>query len=887
LRLYALLEGAVGLFCLATPWLFELIESAYVALHPALQASPLLVRLARFGLSMLVLLPPTMLMGGTLPALTRALMRRLDDLGSHVATLYGTNTIGAMLGAVAGGFLLIPAVGMRQSIYLTAVLNLAIALVTWALSVAWERASPVREALAVQAQPLARPRPGYLWLLVAYGCAGAASMVYEVGWTRVLSLSIGTSTYAFSLMLAAFLAGIGLGSITLARRGPVGVDRLRDPLMAFGLVEVGIALLATALTPALDRLPFTFLALYRAVGPRFWLLQGGGLLVAFVVMLAPALLMGYAFPLVTRLATESLGVVGRRVGSVYAANTLGTVIGSFAAGFVLIPALGARWALAVGVGLNLLVGAGYAVSALRRAPRLAALGLAAAGLTVVAWLVLPGWNRSVLTAGVYVYPYFYLSGDPVQIMHEKEVLYYRDATTATVSVTRVELPGHDAPMISLQINGKTDASTGDLSTQLVLAHLPGLLRPQARSALVVGLASGCTLGAVTLYPGLERIDCVEIEPAMVTASEHFRHINRDCLSDPRVRLILEDARNALLVSDTTYDFITSEPSNPWISGVANLFTREYFELCRTHLSEDGLLCQWLPLYNLTPRDLASILGTFGDVFPECSLWLFPTLTTDAFLVGSRGPLHIDVVAAEQAARGEVLTDLRLAGLGDLWGLLGGYLFGSDLIARLSEQATRHTDDFPILEFTTPMALHTTTPQFSSQEVLLLAMRSTVPVGRCVRAVDGAYEDALSGLQVGPPWSEPEQASLTVQRDPAAWVRHEPTAGLGGRARVRWRLGAGRADILTSVRGLGPERAVPGQPEQPPDGIIPMGEAGAQVWTGPGLPNDARWIARWSCPEQDRIYLIVAHAGAGEPAPPEQALRGLRPLRTVRERAGAP
>jgi len=883
LRLYAGLEGAIGAFCFATPWLFELVERAYVAVHPGVEGSPWLIRLARFALSMMVLLPPTMLMGGTLPALTRALLARLDQVGGRVATLYGINTIGAMVGASAAGFLLIPTVGIRQSVYLAAVLNLGVALVAWALSMVWEReAEPEtepepepQEEPAEDSEPLPPIHPSYAWLLVAYGLCGAASMVYEVGWTRVLSLALGTSTYAFSAMLAAFLAGIGLGSLVLAGRGRIAVDRLARPLLWFGMVELGIGVLVTALTPALDHLPFAFLALFRATGPRFWLLQVGGVGISLLVMLPPALLMGYAFPLVTRLATEHLGVVGRRVGTVYAANTVGTVFGSVAAGFLLIPAIGVRYTLAVGVALNLVVGAAYVIGSMRRAPRPATVGLAVAGLAALSWLVLPGWNRAVLTSGAYIYPGYYLAGPAQALMEAKEVLYYRDALTATVSVTRVTAPVLPEPIVSLQVSGKTDASTGDLSTQLLLAHLPALTHAEARSGLVVGLASGCTLGALQVYPDLERIDCVEIEPAMVEASAFFRDINRDCLDDPRTRLMLDDARNFLLVSRERYDIITSEPSNPWISGVANLFTHEYFTLCREHLTDSGLFCQWIPLYNLAPDDLACILGTFSDVFPECSLWMFPELTTDAFLVGTREPMAIDVVSAAARARDpEVAGDLRAAGVRDLWDLLAGYLFGAEVIAPVAQGARRNTDDQPTLEFTSPMRLHTAQGRLTTQQVLALAVNSSVPVGRCFETQPDAAADRLSGLHAAAWWSAPERPRFSVSRNPATYMSVNRASAVRCRARVTWRLGAGRAEVCAFRRGMMPPTGVPAEPDREPDRALTIGGDTARVWLAPGLPDDAAWMVRWPSTAADRTCVIVAFADAGPPPSPEEALRTL-------------
>ena len=314
--------------------------------HPLIAEQVWALRMVRFFLAAAVILFPTILMGGTLPLLSRALVRTEGHLGTKVAGLYAINTLGAVLGAVAAGFVLIPVMGLRGSVYLAAVLNLAVAAVAYGLHAvqAIQPPAPAEREHEPEVAPVAR---SFHALLIAYGLSGAAALTYEVGWTRILSLAFGTSTYAFSAMLAAFLAGIGLGSLLPATSRRFSVDRLRAPLVWFGILQVAIGASVTLITPVLDRLPFTFLPLFGWLGPKFWALQFAELAVALVVMLLPAALMGFAFPLVTRVATESLGVLGRRLGAVYAANTFGTVVGSFAAGFVLIPAFGVRVALGI------------------------------------------------------------------------------------------------------------------------------------------------------------------------------------------------------------------------------------------------------------------------------------------------------------------------------------------------------------------------------------------------------------------------------------------------------------------------------------------------------------------------------------------------------------
>jgi len=880
LRIYAVLEAGIGLLCFTTPWLFALVERAYVHIHPSLESHVWALRIVRFGLAAAVMFVPTALMGGTLPVLSRAVVRRLGEVGTEVSALYGINTLGAVLGATAAGFFLLPAVGLKGSIYLAAVVNLAIALLAY--SVYLTQAQQAEESTGSGAARGTRSpaagadlpqtegpgsRAAYAGLLVAYGFSGAAALIYEVVWTRILSLAFGTSTYAFSGMLAAFLAGLALGSIVAAGRRWSLIDRLREPLVWFGVIEVAIAASVTFLTPALDRMPFVFLWLFQRIGPRFWALQAAEVSFTFLVMLLPAALMGFAFPLVTRLATEKIGVLGRRLSAIYASNTLGTVVGSFAAGFVLIPLLGARHALAVGVALNGLVGLAYLAAGFARRRALAGVGFGMAALSLVGWLVLPDWNKAVLSSGAYLYAGFFAGPDARQRMEDKEILYYRDALTAAISVTRVQPPGLPKPLISLQINGKTDASTGDLSTQILLAHLPTLLVSQPRYSLVIGLASGCTLGALELHPEFKQIDCVEIEPDMVRVTDFFREWNHDCMKDPRVRMFLNDARNFVLVTKAQYDVLTSEPSNPWISGVANLFTREHFTLCREHLAPNGVFCQWIPIYNLAPEDLRCIVATFRDVFANSSLWIFPALPSDAYLIATPSPLKIDVVdLARRAVRPKIRADLLASGVGDIWDLLSGYLLGPETMEAVSRGARLNTDDFPLLEFSSPMRLYTGAARQTMSNVLHIGASSSPPLGRCGVPTKEGYRSVLAGVTLAPPLRAVSE-KMYVTHDVDSYLSGNTASGVRATVHLACALGHAPLDLYVTrvgnAFGAGEQSL---EPSADPSRMLAVGGHQVSLWDGTRAPLGAAWVARWLCPTRERVYLVRVPSGPQAPSP---------------------
>lgn len=653
----------------------------------------------------------------------------------------------------------------------------------------------------------------------------------------------------------AFLAGLALGSLALATRA---VGRLRSPLLWFGLAQIGIAASVTFLSPLLDRTPFVFLALYRRIGTHFALLESAELLVCLGLLLLPTLLMGLTFPLVARLATGHIGLLGRRLAAVYSANTCGTVLGSFAAGFVLMPLIGVRMTLAVGVALNGAVGLLYVLRSWRMAPRGAATGVALAAATVVAWAVLPDWNREVLTSGAYVYPGAYVGRSAQARMEERTLLHYRDALTATVSVCEVSIRGATEPILSLQVSGKTDASTGDMSTQLLLAHFPILLHPDPRSVLIIGLASGCTLGAVEQHAGLERIDCVEIEPEMVRASGFFREDNHDCLDDPRLRLFIDDARSFALTTSARYDVITSEPSNPWIAGVANLFSLEHFRLCRERLNPGGVFCQWIPLYNLAPADLGCIVKTFRAVFPHSSLWVYPELSTDAFLMGTAEPLAIDVRRlAERLRQPAVIEDVLEAGLADAWDVLGGYLCAAESVEGRIPDAALNTDDMPLLEYSAPLRLHSPAMQETLPLVLGMAAASSPPVGLCDEGLpDGGTRCALAGIRTSAPWSGAIRHGFVVPHPLDRYVTHRLSGGQPAALHLATALGDGTATVDAWRRAMRPGRSVPAPPGGPPHGQAQVGGHSALFWR----LEDGGWLAEWTCGPGRRVFRIAASPG---------------------------
>ncbi|MGC8833103.1 MAG: fused MFS/spermidine synthase [Armatimonadota bacterium] len=711
LRLYGLLEAGIGLYALLVPAVFYAVERAYIGFYRAFDPSFTVLSLFRLVLCITALILPTTLMGGTLPVLSRYFVRSKAKIGAGIGVLYALNTFGAVVGAFSTGFVLIPTIGLRSSTLLAAGINLLVAAVSLRLaaktpSISEEEKSETA-APADEAQPKRTPAASESTiipsvLLLAFGVSGFAAMAYEVAWTRGLEVVFGGSAYAFSTMLTAFLLGLAIGGAVGARLA----DRLKQPERAFVILELIIAATALAVVPVMGRMPLWLLWVFQKMGPGFAPFQTAVAAGCILVMLAPTLCMGAIFPIVGRIYATSLKSISSKVGYLYAANTAGTILGSLIAGFVFIPTIGPERTIGIAASANV-VAAGIVLTTMRLGTTIPSAFQPVSALVGMAILVsaalMPRWDPRITASGLYVYGHELLQGsqfrrNPIAGLKLNRILYYKDGLTASVVVRRLQDEKRVAT--SLAINGKTDASNMDLSTQLLLAHLPMLLRekPVKGNVLVIGLGSGCTAGAVLRYP-VRSVDCVEIEPAVVEASRFFTDINRSYWKDPRLNLIIGDGRNHVMMTPKRYECIISEPSNPWISGVSNLFTREHYQRIRDRLAPDGIFCQWIPAYHMSIRDLKMAVGTLTDVFPHTSLWTYPPIYTDIFLIASMKPLRLNPrELARRAASPTTMPDLEKINIRGLWGILQGFVMGGRDLVAYSFGADRHTDDLPLLEF---------------------------------------------------------------------------------------------------------------------------------------------------------------------------------------------
>jgi spermidine synthase len=703
LRTYALLELAIGIYGLASLSLLRAVHAGYVGLaHRLPFDSPWLVSF-QFWASFLVLLVPTALMGGTLPVAVKGLVRRIDTVGEEVGKLYGINTFGAATGVLLVGFFLLPVLGLRGSVALAALINLAVGFVILRLDAPVEPAAPQSADVSPAAMVASDPPPAdeapspsraLIAILVGgFALSGFAGLALEVAWTRALSLYTGSSVYAFSAVLLAILIGIALGSIMVAR-----ADRVRPVTLGwFAAAQLAAAAATLALVFDYNFLAFTFLHIVSRLAGTYPVLLTFEVLIIVGCLLVPTLCSGAAFPILSRIYVRRSDALSRSLGFLYAANTFGCILGAFAAGFLLIPEIGLRSTVLLCAGFYTLTGA--AVLLANRDSRTLGTFFLVSLLAII--FLLPPWRPELMSAG-----FFRNLIDPKTaaeyVEQERKVLFYREGSLATVAVAQVG-SNH-----SLVINGKVDASDVDeeMDTQTLLAHLPLLFAPRRDSALVVGLGSGTTSGAAALHP-VRSIDCIEIEPVVAQAARHFRHINRDVLSNPRFHLIAADARNYLAATPKRYDVIMSEPSNPWVAGVASLFTVEHFQALRDRLADDGIICQWVQIYQMSPDDLASIIASFVKVFPDGMLWSVSRNNVDVALIAQRHPWKVDFPRLVQRVRDlpEIRAELRRDHLDSPVSVLSYLVLGPQELRRLAATAKLNTDDMPRIEFSAPRNLY--------------------------------------------------------------------------------------------------------------------------------------------------------------------------------------
>lgn len=702
LSVYGLMEILIAVYALLVPLLFRWIDHVYALIWQQLQPGYFSFSLWRFFLSCLVLLVPTTLMGATLPVLAAALVRSSGRDSNSVTRLYACNLAGAIVGTLAAGFVLLPWLGIRTTIGVAAALNVAVGVVAIILQLRAQSQVEIAEPVEVE-ESVAKGERGRFWFFAAL-VSGFVTIGTQVSWTRVLTMIIGSSTYAFSIVVALFLIGLAIGAWLVARKDRS--ERLRSTIM---IVEVVTALSLLLSLFILNEIP----ALLITLGLRLQVSSWSGLLAlqifsATLLILFPAVLMGMVMPLVLVWASSEEKKAVARVGRSYAVNTVGAIGGAFITGFILIPKASTRFTLLFAATCCLIVACvAYRPGSSTRDPALKrslAIGLAFV-LAIVLFIVAPRMNLADLSIGAYDSLVRVLAktregvkeDGPTAVSDVHQLLMYQEGPTATVSVRR------DQDTVSMAINGRTNASDSvyDMPTQVMLGQLPLLIAPKIDNGLIIGYATGVTVGAMLQSP-VQSVTCVELEPETVAGSEFFNHINNRPLDDPRTKLIIDDARTFLRVTPGHYDMIVSEPSHPWVPGVANLFTEEFFELGKQRLNDDGIWVQWVQIYQLSTESLRSVLATYHKVFPHVLVFRVGGLNTgkDLLLIGSNQPLNLDRLA-ERVADPRIATELARVDLKSEADVRGWFVCDESKLGPAVAGAKINTDDNMHIEMTVP------------------------------------------------------------------------------------------------------------------------------------------------------------------------------------------
>jgi len=753
LKVYAAFEILIALVALLIPPTFRALVPLYQSVAHLAGASFAVLSFMRFSLCVLALLVPTALMGATLPIVSRFAFsldgggggeqgRRREAEGSRrIGLLYAVNTFGAVFGCAAAGFVLLPAFGLVRTQWFAVGLNLAAAAGALVLASRTPRflpetdgkdhGTPVpgatctgeagRAPAAAGGPRAATPASARVALLVgAYALSGGVAMLYEVGWSRFLVLVLGSSTYSYTIMLTTFLLGLTLG----AGFGSRLLRTSADPVLSVALCQLLVAVTTFLGLFLAGELPFIYQVLHHQLHPA----PAGLLLIQLVlssgVMILPTLGLGAMFPLTVGGLGLTSDLAQPLVARAYAWNTGGAIIGTLLAGFWLVPRFGSRNTLLAGIVVNALL-ALLGLMATRAADltrgRRATLVMLVLAFLLNLFVATPAWRSEVMSSGIFRYADRFAGLDR-SAFYERlrqshgDVLFFEEGLTCAVAVFRT------TQSLSLLVNGKPDASVppglvepvgagrpvplGDLPTQVLMGELPLLVAPRADDVLVIGLGSGVTLGSVLNHP-VRRVDCLELEPAVVRGSRFFEAHSGAPLLDRRVRLLVNDARNDLLVREADYDVIISEPSNPWIPGAASLFTRDFFRIAQKRLRPDGIFCQWIQLYELWPQDFQAILRGFLEVFPAAQIY---RVGPDAIVLGAASDAPLSLARIRGRGTERVRADLARIGIRGPEDLLAHFWIGGEALRAAVPPGPVNTDDNMRIEFAAPLRMLARDPQ---------------------------------------------------------------------------------------------------------------------------------------------------------------------------------
>ena len=697
LAFYAKLELLIAASAACSPFLVWAVRHLYVAAGGTATLGMFFGTVVRLVLAILILATPTFLMGGTLPAAVRAVVTGDDVERRSVGFVYGANTLGAVAGTCVGTFYLFENLGNRMTLWLAAVVNIAIALAAFQLSKRSAEIKPTTQSASKLKQESVEVAVNPRFVLIAAAVVGFAFFLMELVWYRMLGPLLGGSTFSFGLILAIALLGIGMGGIAY---GVFGLKRSAS-LQFFAMTCAAEAFFIAVPYALGDRIAMAAMLLrpLGTIGFHGHLVAWAAL--CLIVVFPAAFIAGLQFPALIALLGRGKRLVGSQTGAAYAWNTMGGLTGSLAGGFGFIPMFSAPGVWKMAVILLAALGAISALLAVRQrfanwttafAPAVFALGaialLAATGPTAF-------WRHSEIGVGRLNVS----QGSPNEMRDIVQAVRRRTVweTDGVESSVALAAPGG----LAFIVNGRTDGNAiGDAGTQIMCGLIGAALHPKPTKALVVGLGTGSTAGWLAAVPSMERVDVVELEPAIIKVAERCAPVNQNALQNPKLHLTIGDAREVLLTTRDKYDIIVSEPSNPYRAGVAGLFTREYYQSVNRCLRVGGMFFQWVPAYEIDDRTMQIFYSTLGSVFPNIESW--QTTGGDILLMASHSPVHYDIQAlrarlSEEPFKSALSVAWRSAGLEDF---LAHYI-GSETVADALQHLAfvpLNTDDRTVIEF---------------------------------------------------------------------------------------------------------------------------------------------------------------------------------------------
>ena len=681
LMVFAFCEAGVGIFGAASPAMLHLVQKLSANLPLLSGTSSGEYTLARIIIAAGVLVIPTMLMGATFPAISRVVAAQDRALGRDLGVIYAANTFGAIFGTIAAGFFLLPALGMSASLLIAAAINCLVAVGAIFVSRGYLSMGAIGASVKTMENSVTQSPPPPWLFPFALACSGFCAMAFEVLWSRALVFFLTSTTYAFTTVLSVMLAGLAIGgliasAITKKRRDPTAW--LAMLLLCIGIWGFASPFLLHALDPAIHFAEGRMVHVWWQ-----WIAIRYG--ACFAVVFPPALCMGAIYPLAIGASCRSIDSAGRTIGSLSSLNTIGGIAGSLAAAFLLVPALGIQRSLAVVAIVNCIGG----LIVMARAPKNSRKRIVSAAAATVAiggaCLVFSGLHPMVLYSRA-------VRGaeGPVSLVSYKED---RVASVAVIKNDRGR---------TLNIDGFNAAGTFRYEYMHLLAHLPILLSPSPDTVLVICFGTGTTCGTAAVHPTVKRVDCAEISPAVVASARYFSDVNYHAAENPKVSFIIDDGRNYLLRSPRRYNVITLEPMHPYLASATNLYSADFYRLCRARLTEHGVMAQWAPLHVLSTMQYRMLIAGFVSAFPHASLWF---LGTEGILIGSLDSLYIDIPALKRNMSAEgVQGDLAKITLASPERLLSCFLMDERRIREFVKDIPVISDDHPRIEFSAPRNL---------------------------------------------------------------------------------------------------------------------------------------------------------------------------------------